>query len=294
MESPECVRFDQVFRLTADLVEESADDVAREEPLEIRARGRAVSITMRTPGHDAELAAGFLITEGLVKRPGDILKIDACDRNEEGNLLNVLLAPEVYVDFDKLTRHVFAASSCVLCGKATIDAIRANFPPIACGDANDAPPDLSIDVARVLTLMDTMRAAQATFDRTGGLHAAALFDERGELVVLREDVGRHNAVDKVLGHALFAGLLPLRRHVLLVSGRTSFEIMQKALAGGVPIVAAASAPSSLAVEFARANGQTLVGFLRANRMNVYAHAHRIQPGIRSGAGVRASAGAAKV
>lgn len=293
MDSPECVRFDQVFRLTADSVDETADDVAREEPLEIRARGRAVSITMRTPGHDAELAAGFLITEGLVKRPADILKIDACDRNEEGNLLNVLLAPEVYVDFDKLTRHVFAASSCGLCGKATIDAIRANFPPIACGDAND----VSIDVARVLTLMDTMRAAQATFDRTGGLHAAALFDERGELVVLREDVGRHNAVDKVLGHALFAGLLPLRRHMLLVSGRTSFEIMQKALAGGVPIVAAASAPSSLAVEFARANGQTLIGFLRANRMNVYAHAHRIttsdiQSGIR--AGVRSGAGAAKV
>ncbi|MGN6505948.1 MAG: formate dehydrogenase accessory sulfurtransferase FdhD [Tepidisphaeraceae bacterium] len=288
MDSPECVRFDQVFRLTADSVEETADDVAREEPLEIRARGRAVSITMRTPGHDAELAAGFLITEGLVKRPADILKIDACDRNEEGNLLNVLLAPEVYVDFDKLTRHVFAASSCGLCGKATIDAIRANFPPIACGDAKD----ISIDVARVLPLMDTMRAAQATFDRTGGLHAAALFDERGELVVLREDVGRHNAVDKVLGHALFAGLLPLRRHVLLVSGRTSFEIMQKALAGGVPIVAAASAPSSLAVEFARANGQTLIGFLRANRMNVYAHAHRIKPSIS--AGVRASAGAAKV
>jgi FdhD protein len=247
---------------------ESDDELAAEEPLEIRVRGRAVTITMRTPGHDDELAAGFLLTEGLIRRRSDVLTIEPCDRNDEGNLLNVVVAPEVNVDFERLTRHVFASSSCGLCGKATIEAIRSLFPRIE--------SDVEVDAATILRLPELMRQQQATFERTGGLHAAALFGASGELLVLREDVGRHNAVDKVVGHALLHDLLPLDRHVLLVSGRSSFEIMQKALAARVPIVAAVSAPSSLAVAFAEENGQTLIGFLREARMNVYSHPRRIR------------------
>ena len=245
-----------------------ADDVAHEEPLEIRVRGRAVSVTMRTPGHDDELAAGFLLTEGLVRRREELLRIEPCGRNEHENVLNVLLAPEVYVDFEKLTRHVFASSSCGLCGKATIDAVRATFPAVE--------SDTTIAAATMLKLPDAMRQRQQTFDRTGGLHAAALFDAEGKLLVAREDVGRHNAVDKVVGHALLHDAMPLDRHVLVVSGRSSFEIVQKALAARVPVVAAVSAPSSLAVQFARENGQTLVGFLRQGRMNVYSHPERVR------------------
>jgi FdhD protein len=246
-----------------------SDELAVEEPLEIRVRGRAVSVTMRTPGHDEELAAGFLLTEGLIRQRGDVLRIEPCGRNEEGNLINVVLAPDVVVDFERLTRHVFASSSCGLCGKASIETIRGQFPPIA------TPPDFMIDVQTLLALPDRMREAQATFARTGGLHAAALFDAAGRLIVIREDVGRHNAVDKVLGHCLLNGI-PTGRHVLLVSGRASFEIVQKALAAAVPVVAAVSAPSSLAAEFARECGQTLVGFLREGRLNCYAGAERLQ------------------
>jgi FdhD protein len=247
------------------------DELAQEEPLEIRVRGRAISVTMRTPGHDEELAGGFLLTEGIVRRREDILKVEHCGRNEEGNVVNVLLAPEVPVDFARLTRHVFASSSCGLCGKASIDAVRGHFPAIGPNGS-----DLRIDAAVLASLPGIMRQAQASFDRTGGLHAAAVFDARGTMIVLREDVGRHNAVDKVIGHCLRNGPAPLDRHVLLVSGRSSFEIMQKALAGRVPIVAAVSAQSSLAVQFAADSGQTLVGFLRGERMNVYAHPQRIR------------------
>jgi FdhD protein len=258
--------FDQILKYTDGQFVEHTDDLAREEPLEIRVRGRAVSVTMRTPGRDDELAAGFLLSEGIISKASDVLRIEPCDRNDEGNVLNVLLAPDVAVDFDRLTRHVFASSSCGLCGKATIESVRGKFPAIE--------SDFVVEPGVLLGLSRTMRQAQAAFDRTGGLHAAGLFDASGRLVVLREDVGRHNAVDKVLGHALLHGV-PLDRHVLLVSGRSSFEIMQKALAGRVPIVAAVSAPSSLAVEFARDSGQTLVGFLRDGRMNVYAHPNRL-------------------
>lgn len=244
------------------------DELAVEEPLEIRVRGRAVTITMRTPGYDAELAAGFLLTEGIVKSGRDILRCEHCGQNEPGNVLNVLLAPEVFVDFDRLTRHVFASSSCGLCGKATIDAVQANLPAIE--------SSLSLNPEMIARLPDAMRSAQQTFDRTGGLHAAAIFDERGKLIVLREDVGRHNAVDKVIGHCLLKNIFPLDRHILLVSGRSSFEILQKSLAARVPVVAAVSAPSSLAVEFARESGQTLIGFLRGRRMNVYARPDRLR------------------
>jgi FdhD protein len=257
-----------ILRYDCGKMSEAHDELAAEEPLEIRVRGRAVSVTMRTPGHDDELAAGFLFTEGLIHRREDIQKIEPCDRNEDGNLLNVLLAPEIAVDFARLTRHVFASSSCGLCGKATIEAVRGMFPPIE--------SDMMISAETITRLPEIMREHQATFARTGGLHAAALFAANGKLIVLREDVGRHNAVDKVIGHALLSGIFPLDQHVLLVSGRSSFEIMQKALAARVPIVAAVSAPSSLAVEFAIESGQTLIGFLREQRMNIYSHGRRIR------------------
>lgn len=256
-----------ILRFDSDHCAEVVDELAQEEPLEIRVRGRAISVTMRTPGHDVELAAGFLLSEGILHAPGDMIRAEHCRRNEDENVLNMLLAPEVYVDFERLTRHVFATSSCGLCGKATIDAVRSQFPPV--------DSDVVVAAEVLATLPDAMRKAQATFDRTGGLHAAALFDAEGSLVVLREDIGRHNAVDKVLGYCLLNGHFPPERHVLLVSGRSSFEIMQKALAGRVPIVAAVSAPSSLAVQCARESGQTLVGFLRGRRMNVYAHPDRL-------------------
>ena len=243
------------------------DELAIEEPLEIRLRGKSVSVTMRTPGHDADLAAGFLLTEGIIHARGDILRSEHCIKNEQQNVLNVLLAPDVYVDFNRLTRHVFASSSCGVCGKATIEAIQSTLPAI--------DSDMTVTPALIASLPGLMRAAQDTFDRTGGLHAAALFDERGKLIVLREDVGRHNAVDKVIGHCLLHGLFPLDRHILLVSGRSSFEIVQKSLAARISILAAVSAPSSLAVDLSRQSGQTLIGFLRGSRMNVYSGPHRV-------------------
>jgi FdhD protein len=241
------------------------DAVAAEEPLEIRVGGHSVAVVMRTPGHDRELVAGFLVTEGIVKRREEVFDLVYCRSDggqPEENILDVLLAPGAVVDVARLTRHVFTSSSCGICSKATIEAVRMQFPPIA------AP--LAPRRAVLAALPEKLRAAQAAFAATGGLHASALFDADGGLRVLREDVGRHNALDKVVGHAFFAGELPLAGAILLVSGRVSFEIMQKALAAGIPCVAAISAPTSAAVEFARASGQTLVGFLRGTRMNVYA------------------------
>lgn len=244
------------------------DTLVREEPLEIRVRGRSVAVTMRTPGHDRELAAGFLLTEGIIRNPGDLIDVVPClESDQPDNTLNVFLAPSVTVDFERLTRHVFASSSCGVCGKASIDAVQQEFPPVR--------STMTISADLLAAMPDRLRAAQPTFAQTGGLHAAAIFDERGELLILREDVGRHNAVDKVIGLGLFAGRLPYDAQVLLVSGRASFEIMQKALAARIPIVAAISAPSSLAVEFAVESGQTLVGFLRGQKMNVYSGAARI-------------------
>jgi FdhD protein len=259
----------RVIRWEAGQTREDSDELAEEEPLEIRAGGRAVSVTMRTPGNDKELAAGFLLSEGLIERAADILGIEYCDRNEHGNVINVRLVPEVRVDFEKLTRHVFASSSCGLCGKATINAIRSQFPRLQFPDQ----PKISADL--ISAMPELMRETQSIFERTGGLHAAGVFDENGKALVIREDIGRHNAVDKALGHALLNGLLLLDRHVLLVSGRTSFEILQKSLAAMIPIVASVSAPSSLAVKFAAESGQTLIGFLRGRRMNVYTGVDRV-------------------
>ena len=246
-----------------------ADVLATEEPLEIRVHGRSVAVTMRTPGHDRELAAGFLLTEGIIRGRKDVIEIMHCQAAAAPeNTLNVFLAPSLKLDFARLTRHVFATSSCGLCGKASIEAVHQNFPPVA--------SDITVAARTLFGLPRQMIQAQQAFAQTGGLHAAAVFGAEGELVVLREDVGRHNAVDKVLGHGLLEGRLPFASHILLVSGRASFEIMQKALAARVPVVCAVSAPSSLAVEFARASRQTLVGFLRGEGMNLYAGAARVR------------------
>jgi len=224
---------------------------------------------MRTPGDDRELAAGFLLTEGIIHRRADVAEIGNClTADEPENTLNVFLAPSVKVNFKRLARNVFATSSCGICGKASIESVHQNFPPVT--------PTFSLSAKVLVMLPDKMRAAQRTFARTGGLHAAALFDQSGRLVVLREDIGRHNAVDKVLGHAFLERKTPLDSHILLVSGRASFEIMQKALAARVQVVAAISAPSSLAVEFAKESGQVLVGFLRGKTMNVYTGFDRVK------------------
>ncbi|MBL9203227.1 MAG: formate dehydrogenase accessory sulfurtransferase FdhD [Opitutaceae bacterium] len=258
------------------------DALAVEEPLEIRVGGKSVAVVMRTPGHDRELAAGFLVTEGLLRRRDDVLDMVRCPpaersagslpaRAEHGqadratineNTLDVLLAPGAVFDVARLTRHVFTSSSCGICSQATIAAVRAQFPAIA------RPLAPRRDVLAALPAK--LRAEQAGFAATGGVHAAALFAPDGTLEAVREDVGRHNALDKVIGRAFFADNLPLADRILLVSGRVSFELMQKALAAGLPCVAAISAPTTAAVEFARASGQTLVGFLRGDTMNVYA------------------------
>ena len=250
-----------------------ADDLAVEEPLEIRVKDRSIAVTMRTPGHDHELVAGFLLSEGMIRTRGDIAAIvdgEGCEKEMYSNTLNVILSPGVDVDFEKLTRHVFATSSCGICGKASIEAVHQHFAPV--------DSKVTVAMETITRLPGILREAQATFSKTGGLHASAIFDREGKLLVMREDVGRHNALDKVIGHGLFDNLLPFDSHVLLVSGRTSFEIMQKALAARIPIVCAVSAPSSLAVEFARESGQTLVGFLRGETMNIYAHPGRIIAG----------------
>lgn len=242
----------------------SVDRLAVEEPLEIRVGGRSLSVTMRTPGgvaEDAELAAGFLLGEGIVRSAKDIVAVRPCP-DGEGNIVDVLLAPDVAMDWARCTRHVFASSSCGLCGAATIDAIRKSLPPVG------AAPRVSLEL--LASLPARLSETQVAFRLSGGVHAAGVFAADGALLVAREDIGRHNAVDKALGRLLLDGRLPASDRILLVSGRASFEIVQKALAAGIPIVAAVSAPSSLAVDLAEESGMTLVGFLRDGRCNVYA------------------------
>lgn len=251
----------EILRVTPNSTTAASDFVAAEEPLELRVRGRAISVTMRTPGQDDELSVGFLISEGVIRSAEDVIDVEHCDRNDADNIINIKLKPEVHVDFERLTRHVFASSSCGLCGRATMDSMRTLFAPIV--------SPLRVSCETIASLPAKMRAAQPLFDATGGTHAAALFDVTGDLIVLREDVGRHNAVDKVIGYAAAKLLIPLTNHILLVSGRASFEIVQKALAARISVVAAVSAPSSLAVDFANENRQTLIGFLRDGKMNVY-------------------------
>lgn len=243
------------------------EPLAAEEPLEIRVRGRPISVTMRTPGQDEDLAAGFLLSEGVIQSPSDIVKLETPQRPGGANLVNAFLRPALQVDLERLTRHVFVSSSCGLCGAATIDQVHKQFPPLTAA--------FQISTAILLALPTKLAAAQPEFAASGGTHAAGLFSKQGELLLLREDVGRHNAVDKVLGQALRHGPWPLTDQILLVSGRASFEIMQKALAARIALVCAVSAPSDLAVDFADRSGQTLVGFLRPGRLNAYAHPQRL-------------------
>ncbi len=257
--------------LHGSLLPETPDDVTVEEPLEIRVEGHSVAVTMRTPGHDDELAVGFLVTEGIIRSPGDIFELTTCPSSHpdavSGNVVDVLLRRGLPVDFERLSRHVFTSSSCGLCGKATIDNVLQRHPPV--------DSSWRIDPAVLLTLPPVLRQAQATFHRTGGLHASGLFDTKGSLLTLREDVGRHNALDKLIGRACLDGQLPLSQHLVLVSGRISFELAQKALVAGVPGLAGISAPSTLAIDCALRGNQFLAGFLRDETFNVYAHPERL-------------------
>ncbi len=242
------------------------DEAAVEEPLEIRIEGQSIAVLMRTPGHDRELAAGFALSEGIVRDGAEIFEITSCltTAGPADNVVSITLTDPATFDAAKLSRHVFSSSSCGICGKATIEAVMRQFPAI------ETPP--GVDPKILFQLPKKLAAAQETFQRTGGLHACALFNATGELLLLREDVGRHNALDKLIGHQLLAKRIPPGDCILLLSGRVSFEMTQKALAAGIAIIAAISAPTSLAVEFARANNQTLVGFLRGETMNVYSDA----------------------
>jgi len=248
------------------------DDLAAEEPLEIRLRKVPLAVTMRTPGQDIDLAMGFLLTEGIISTAGDVVTAQLCagtDTPNTYNVVDVVLGADVPPPVTDPSRNFYTTSSCGVCGKASIDAVRTRSQFDVAGDGFTV-------TARLLTeLPDKLRAAQRTFDRTGGLHAAGLFTAAGELLVLREDVGRHNAVDKVIGWALREGRLPLTGHVLLVSGRASFELTQKAWMAGIPLLAAVSAPSTLAAELADEAGMTLVGFLRGPSMNIYTGAQRV-------------------
>ena len=252
-------------------VEDFQDAITVEEPLEIRVDGTSVAVVMRTPGDDLDLARGFLLTEGMVKEPSDIFEISQCPSQEsetgKGNVVDVLLTNPDTVDLQALSRNVYTSSSCGICGRATLESVFQQFPPI------EGAFRIAADV--VCTLPDQLREAQRTFAQTGGLHASALVDASGKMLLVREDVGRHNALDKVIGHEWHAGRVPLTDHLLLVSGRISFELMQKALCAGIPFVVGLSAPSSLAIDCAEAGNQCLIGFLRGSSMNVYAHGERL-------------------
>jgi len=263
----------EIARSGAGAYDVARDLLAVEEPLEIRVewtegaeqRIATVAVTMRTPGNDLELAAGFLFTEGIVRAREQIVSVRSC----RAGSVRVVVAPEVTIDLARLERHSFTSSSCGMCGKMSASALhtKSSYPLRA------AQPLL--EDALIRSLPERLRCAQPAFDATGGLHASALFDLDGELTTLREDVGRHNALDKVVGAEILAGRIPADERLLIVSGRVSFELVQKALMAGIPIVAAIGAPSSLAVELAREAGLTLVGFLRSDRFNVYAGAERL-------------------
>ena len=266
-----------VWKITRDQGTWRSDHLATEEPLEIRLVSQGtrhtIAVTMRTPGHDFELAVGFLHGEGVISERDDIAQVSYCvdpeiDAAQQYNIVNVTLRQDAMPDLSPLERHFYTSSACGVCGKASLDALEIKGVP-AIG------PGLTISAALLYELPERLRQAQGVFKETGGLHAAALFDTQGRLLALREDVGRHNALDKLVGWALLEGKVPPGECVLLVSGRSSFEILQKSLVAGIPIVCAISAPSSLAVDLARTFGITLVGFLRDERCNVYTGAERI-------------------
>jgi FdhD protein len=264
----------RVVRIRDGVVSTRPDTLVAEEPLEIRVAGRPLSVTMRTPGDDFDLAAGFLVSEGVIRAGEQLAAIRYCagateDGSNTYNVLDVSLSPGTPPPDPSVERNFYTTSSCGLCGKASLDAVRTS----ATWSVREDP--LRLDPVLLSALPERLRAAQRVFDTTGGLHAAGLFDATGELLCLREDVGRHNAVDKVVGWALRAGRLPLRGTVLMVSGRASFELVQKAVMAGIPALAAVSAPSSLAVDLAEDAGLTLVGFLRGTSMNIYSAADRV-------------------
>lgn len=260
----------ETSRLQEGRLEARPDRVAREEPLEIQVAGTPLAVTMRTPGHDLELVSGFLVTEGIVAGADQLSSVHHDSQSgEDENLVRVTLTGNTPFDAEKLRRNLFASSSCGVCGKASREAALATAPPLQ--------DPARFAAAFFLALPESLRSAQLVFDETGGLHAAALFDGRGQLLVTREDVGRHNAVDKVVGWALRKERMPLSGHVLMVSGRISFEIVQKALAARIPAIAALSAPTSLAVELASDAGILLVGFLRGGAFNVYGAGQRLRP-----------------
>jgi FdhD protein len=263
-----------VLRVRDERTTTQPDTLAVEEPMEIRVGGRPLTVTMRTPGHDFDLAAGFLTGEGVVRAADDIAAIRYCagataDGVNTYNVVDVILAPGVPPPSASVERNFYTTSSCGVCGKASLAAVTATAP------WSTAEDPLRVSPETLALLPRRLRAAQRVFEATGGLHAAGLFTATGELLCLREDVGRHNAVDKVIGHALRSGLLPLRQTMLMVSGRASFELVQKAVTAGIPLLAAVSAPSSLAVDLAVEHGLTLVGFLRGTSMNVYTAAERL-------------------
>ncbi|MPV50465.1 MULTISPECIES: formate dehydrogenase accessory sulfurtransferase FdhD [unclassified Pseudactinotalea] len=267
----------RIRRITGSDTRSRQDSLVVEEPLEIRLAGRPLAVTMRTPGHDVELAAGFLTSEGIIWRAHDLLTAIHCGGPGSGggentyNVLDIALAPHVPPPPASSERSFYTTSSCGVCGKASIEAIATISKFSVAGDP------AAMSAAEVRALPERLRAQQEVFAKTGGLHAAGLFDAAtGELLVVREDVGRHNAVDKVIGWALLAGRLPLAGTVLQVSGRASFELVQKATMAGVPMLTAVSAASSLAVDLAEEAGLTLVGFMRGESMNVYTHPDRIR------------------
>lgn len=266
----------RVIAYDGDSSREIVDDLATEEPLEIRlvtgSKTRSVAVTMRTPGNDFELAAGFLVSEGIVTRRDEIAGISYCidpavDSQQRYNIVNVQLAASSAPPLERLERHFTMNSACGVCGKATIEALATRAKRL------DDP--VRVTPAFIASLPEKMREAQRVFASTGGLHAAALFDARGTLVILREDVGRHNALDKIAGWGLLNDRLPFTGCVLLVSGRASYELVQKSIVAGIPVVCAVSAPSSLAVDLARGFGITLAGFVRGSRANVYTGTERI-------------------
>ncbi len=253
-------------------VRSRSDQLTTEEPLEIRlvSPRRTLAVTMRTPGYDFELAAGFLYSEGVISRREDIQRITYCvDGEQRYNIVNVALTEGLIPDLQPLERHFYTTSACGVCGKASLEALRLRDCPII-------SPDPTVKPEIIYSLPDKLRSAQNVFTATGSLHAAALFDSQGNLLNLREDVGRHNALDKLIGWALLTDQLPLSNHIVMVSGRSSFEILQKSTAAGVPIVCSVSAPSSLAVSVAQEFGITLIGFLRGERFNVYSGLERIR------------------
>ena len=267
-----------VHKISGESLTESPDLLAVEEPLEIRLgfgpvtdrQQRPVSVTMRTPGHDEELAMGFLFTEGIIQKPTDIVSCRHCvqDAHKEGNVLRVELHPDVVVDWSRLERNTFTSSSCGLCGKATIDAVMALTPGPIVGD-------FSVDPAILHALPDRVRQVQRAFAHTGGIHASALFDANGKLLIVREDIGRHNALDKLIGAAFWQNWLPLGQFGIFLSGRIGVELVQKSWLAGVPMLAAVGAPSSLAVQMAKEAQMTLAGFVRDSRFNLYSEPERI-------------------